>query len=40
MSVLEWLLITEAILIVTAAFFYGVSILVAGKSPDDPLSIF
>ena len=40
MSVLEWLLITEGILIVTAAFFYGVSILVAGRNPDDPLSVF
>lgn len=40
MSVLEWMLISEVVLLLAAGFFYAVSLAVAGKDPDDPLSIF
>jgi uncharacterized protein YggU (UPF0235/DUF167 family) len=39
-SVLEWLLIIEVVLLIAAGFFWGISLLVSGKNPDDPLSIF
>lgn len=40
MSVLEWLLIIEVVLLITAGLFWGISLLIGGKNPDDPLSIF
>jgi uncharacterized protein YggU (UPF0235/DUF167 family) len=41
-SALEVLLLAEAVLLLAAAFFWGVSLVIAGKNPnpDDPLSIF
>ena len=40
MSVLEVLLLAEAVLLLAAAFFWGISLVIAGKNPDDPLSVF
>jgi uncharacterized protein YggU (UPF0235/DUF167 family) len=39
-SALEWLLISELVLLGSAGFFYIISLMVAGKDPDDPLSVF
>lgn len=40
MSVLEWLLVSQLVLLVSAGVFYGISLIVAPNEPDDPLSIF
>jgi uncharacterized protein YggU (UPF0235/DUF167 family) len=40
LSILEILLIFELVLLVAAGFFWGVSLIVSPKDPDDPLAVF
>lgn len=40
MSAVEWLVVSEIVLLISAGLFYGISLIVAPKDPDDPLSIF
>ncbi len=40
MSVVEWLLVSELVLLASAGFFYLISLIVAPENPDDPLSVF
>ncbi len=40
MSVLEWILLLEAIAIVIATLFWGVALAIARNFPDDPIFIF
>jgi hypothetical protein len=40
LSVIEILLIFELVLLIAAGFFWGVSLIVSPKDPDDPLAVF
>ncbi|MGB7160959.1 MAG: DUF167 domain-containing protein [Tepidisphaeraceae bacterium] len=40
MSVLEWILLLEVIVVVIATLFWGVALFIARNYPDDPIYIF